>query len=106
LIAIPIILGSMAFIIGLIFLFKRKNKKNRVGCVSLKNNEKNYKVPKTIFIGRPRDNIEQFAPDTPTTHKMPPRSFNKSPRRKRPRRPQRPLPPLPPQKEEDLIVEP
>jgi hypothetical protein len=108
LIAIPIIIGSMVLIIGLIFLlFKRKNKKNRVGCVSLKNNGKKYKVPKkTIFIGRPRDDIGQFAPpDTPTTQQITPHP----PLKKPPRKHKRSLPPLPlqpSQKEEELIVEP
>jgi len=83
--------------IGLIFLlFKRKNKKNRVGCAGLiKKSEKNYKVPpkKTIFIGRPRDDIEQFAPpDTPTTQPITPHPPNETlPRRNL----QRPLPPMP-----------
>jgi hypothetical protein len=104
LISIPII-GSIVLIMGLIFLlFKRKNKKNRIGCVSLKNNGRNYKFPKkTIFIGRPRDDIEQFAPpDTPTTQTITPHPPFENHKRKH----QRPLPPLPPQKENDLIVEP
>lgn len=94
LIAIPIILVSIMLMLGLIFLlFKRKNKKNRIGCdVLTKKSEENYKAStkKTIFIGRPKDNIEQFIPDTPKTLPHPPNEAMPL------KNQQSQLPPLPP----------
>lgn len=100
LILIPIILVSIMLMLGLIFLlFKRKNKKNKIGCdVLTKKSEENYKVStkKTIFIGRPKDNIEQFiSPDTPKTLPHPPNGA--LPLKNQQRR----LPPLPPPEKEE-----